>query len=306
MLAALELGGSAPRVRERGRLVAVLDLLRAYPPVDVVFLLGLEEGSLPRSRTSRSSTTTAGGARRTARAPRPGEPRPLPLLYGLHPRHAAAVPRARSGNRRRAARAGPFGRSRRRLCAQDVAHAKMLRPLSALTWPPTPRPRARTPARSRSRRRRWRRGTRTRGRERLGPPARSCALGVRDEATNEAIRASFGRARRSRRPSRGRGLLVGVAVRTRDRRARSTPSSTRCCADQSRTRRSIASTSGLPKEVGYDRVAGTSSGRPCLPDDGMRGGVQLERRICRRPSSRRRSGVTSRASSATRRSRRSR
>ncbi len=58
----------------------------------------------------------AARARRSARAARPGEPRPLPLLHGVHARHPASLPRARSGDRRRPAassRARSGKRSRR-------------------------------------------------------------------------------------------------------------------------------------------------------------------------------------------------
>ena len=104
---------------EPGR-VAVLDLLRARTRrFDAVFVLGLEEGSLPRR--GRSSPFLDDDRRRelgrAARAARPGQPRPLPLLHRVHARDAAARARARGGDRRRlAARAEPvLGRGRGRL-----------------------------------------------------------------------------------------------------------------------------------------------------------------------------------------------
>ena len=113
--------------RERGR-VAVLDLLRARTrSFEVVFVLGLEEGTFPR-RTQASpflddDARRALGAARLVK-PGSGRARPLPLLHRVHARDAAPLPRARGGERRgrrRASRARSGtrsrGSSRRRTCA---------------------------------------------------------------------------------------------------------------------------------------------------------------------------------------------
>ena len=101
---------------EAGR-VAVLDLMRARTRrFEVVFVLGLEEGTLPRR--SRTSPFLDDDRRRElgARLERPDQvsPRPLPLLHGLHACRPPALPRAGGGDRRRdAARAEPvLGRGR--------------------------------------------------------------------------------------------------------------------------------------------------------------------------------------------------
>ena len=104
---------------EPGR-VAVLDLLRARTRrFEVVFLLGLEEGSLPRRDRPSAflDDDRPARARPAARAAGLGEPRPVPLLHRVHARDAAPLPRARGGHRRRlAARGEPvLGRGRRGL-----------------------------------------------------------------------------------------------------------------------------------------------------------------------------------------------
>ena len=115
---------------EAGR-VAVLDLLRARTRgFAAVFVLGLEEGSLPRR--SRTSPFLDDDRRRELprppRAARPGQPRPLPLLHDLHARAAAALPRARGGDgRRRSARAEPVlggGRSALRARRRRARHGQ--------------------------------------------------------------------------------------------------------------------------------------------------------------------------------------
>ena len=97
--------GSA-RAAERGR-VAILDLSRARTRrFEAVFLLGLEEGTLPR-RGQRLAVPRRRRARRArpagrcaARAARPRRARALPLLHRLHARDAPADARARGGHRR--------------------------------------------------------------------------------------------------------------------------------------------------------------------------------------------------------------
>ena len=116
--------------------VAVLDLLRARTrQAEIVFVLGLEEGSLPRrSRTvgvPRRRSSPRARRQGAARQGRPGRPRPLSLLHRVHARLEAPVPRPRGGDRRRrAAPAEPVlgrraGRSRsgRRGALDDQARA---------------------------------------------------------------------------------------------------------------------------------------------------------------------------------------
>ena len=124
VLAALErLPVRLASAAEPGR-VAVLDLLRARTRrFDTVFVLGLEEGSLPRR--ANPSPFLDDDARRDLDErtrsrlvrPDPVVTRALPLLRGLHAPVAAALPRAGGGDRRRRPAAGePFlGRDARAL-----------------------------------------------------------------------------------------------------------------------------------------------------------------------------------------------
>ena len=114
---------------EPGR-VAVLDLMRARTRrFEAVFLLGLEEGTLPRrGNASPFLDDDARGeldrhSPGPARAARPGRARPLPLLHRLHARDAPAHARPRGGDRRgQPARAEPvLGRGRRALRARGRA-----------------------------------------------------------------------------------------------------------------------------------------------------------------------------------------
>ena len=121
--------GSARR-GERGR-VAVLDLARARTRrFDAVFLLGLEEGTLPRRGKSvavprrRRSRRARPGRAGPARAARRRGARALPLLHRLHARHVAVDARPRSRNRRgKPTRAEPLlGRGGRALrCRRTCA-----------------------------------------------------------------------------------------------------------------------------------------------------------------------------------------
>ena len=96
---------------EPGR-VAVLDLTRARTrSFEAVFVIGLEQGSLPRRAPTspffddETRRELDGDARRPAAAPRRREPRPLPLLHRLHPAAAAADARAGGGHATTARRA---------------------------------------------------------------------------------------------------------------------------------------------------------------------------------------------------------
>ena len=246
---------------EAGR-VAVLDLMRARTRrFEVVFLLGLEEGSLPRR--SRTSPFLDDDARRElgapARASRPGQPRPLPLLHRVHARDAPPLPRARGGDRRRrAARAEPvLGRGRDRLRrrgrgARDHAQAAVRAHVGARGGADRARARARAGA---ARGREARRGARARRRERLGAPARTRTLGVPPRhAPHERRRARRGSARRRRSASPSSSASPTARRRgcssASSRRRRSTPSSTRCCAARSRTARCTSSTPGCRRSSG--------------------------------------------------------
>ena len=232
------------------------------------------------------------GAR--ARAARPGRARPLPLLHGLHARLAAALPRPRGGDRRRAARASRARsgtRSAALFDAEDVERWTRRRPLSALDLAARAprRPSASACARSpRSPRRRRRRPRRARARRTAGSAgssrarARSAARrGSRNPLVLEQLGATHDVRRHRARALRR--LLLGVALRARHlRRGRSTPRSTPSCAARSPTRRCTASSRGLPKELGAEqrRAGATSRTRVGflrrVPRRGDRGGVRLE------------------------------
>ena len=107
VLAAVERAALTRRAGDDAGRVAVVDLLRARTRrFDAVFVLGLEEGSLPRRGAwlavpRRRRAARARRERREARAAGSGRERPLPLLHGVHARLAAALSRARGGRRRR-------------------------------------------------------------------------------------------------------------------------------------------------------------------------------------------------------------
>ena len=121
--------------------VAVLDLLRARTRrFETVFLLGLEEGSLPRRGRSSPflDDDAAARARRTARAPRSREPRPVPLLHRLHARHAAGCTSSREAATDDGSplEASPFWDDVAAVFGpEDVGARPQRRPLSQLTWP---------------------------------------------------------------------------------------------------------------------------------------------------------------------------
>ena len=277
---------------EAGR-VAVLDLLRARTRrFEVVFVLGLEEGSFPRR--AHASPFLDDDARRAldersrARLVRP-EPvardrylfytactRPSRRLYLV--REAATddgaprEPRARSGTRR--------GRSS---TPADVARWTRRRPLSALTWPLERRAdRARAPARAGAP---WP-PTRSGGAEalaaangwerRLQRARTAFDRPTRADAARPCSPSSPG-GRPSTSPSSRRSrLLVDLVRRAADRRrARSTPRSTRSCAARSPTRRSTASSRACR------RSSAPSGSRPARLDDALALPARVPRRGAR-------------------------
>ena len=209
--------------------VAVLDLMRARTRrFDAVFVIGLEQGSLPR-RPRPSTVLRRRGAPSSRRAPeapdssaRRGEPRPLPVLHRLHAAAAAARARARGRRRRRlAARAEPVlgGRARalrrgRRAPAHDAAAA-----VRAHVADRGGSDRARAAARARPPRgRRSARGRRARLRERLAAQARPRDARRSRGRPRRDPRARASPAREPRdvlrhRPRADGALLVGLVRR---------------------------------------------------------------------------------------------
>ena len=218
---------------ETGR-VAVLDLSRARTRrFESVFVLGLEEGSLPRRGQAiavprrRGPRRARGPHARPAHAARPGLARPLPLLHRVHPRDPTALPS--SGRRRptrgaRASRARSGTRSRRSSTPDDVARWTRRRPLvAAHVAARRGAHRAGAPARARAARcGRADRGGCARGRATAGSAGSSARRRAFHEA--DAARASA-RARRAVRQvdvqrdrARAlRGLLLGLVLRAADR-----------------------------------------------------------------------------------------
>jgi ATP-dependent helicase/DNAse subunit B len=276
---------------EAGR-VAVLDLLRARTrQFDVVFLLGLEEGSLPRR--SRTSPFLDDDRRRElgARLERPDQvSRDRYLFYTACTRATRRLYLVREAATDDGAprEPSPFWEEVAAVFApEDVAHAKVLRPLSALTWPldaaPTERERLRAlaqlsvndgdTARALADANDWGR--------RLDR-ARS-AFARETKLTNEAIRASFGSrttfsaTELERFADCSSAWLFERVISPRTIDAVVDPMLRGSVAHQALYR----FYSGLPKEVGYDRVTtenverALSFLRVCL-DDALRGGVRLE------------------------------
>ncbi len=308
---------------EAGR-VAVLDLLRARTRrFDVVFVLGLEEGSLPRrgrglavprrrraprarrpaaagSRGPTRSRATATSSTRRARARSrrlylvreaatddgsPREPSPFweEVARALRPRRRRALDAC--GGRSRRSRGRSSGR---RPSASGCAR-----------WRRSPRPIAAPPRRSRRR---------TAGSG--GSSGRSSAFRRPTRLTHPA-RARGARARSDVRRHRARALrrlLVGVV-----RRAALDPRSIDAEAD-AKLRGSVAHTAlhrffaGLPKELGIERVDAENARRRArvharLPRRGARGRPAGADRAAAARARRRRCGATSSSSSATRPSR---
>jgi ATP-dependent helicase/DNAse subunit B len=276
---------------EAGR-VAVLDLLRARTrQFDVVFLLGLEEGSLPRR--SRTSPFLDDDRRRElgARLERPDQvSRDRYLFYTACTRATRRLYLVREAATDDGAprEPSPFWEEVAAVFApEDVAHAKVLRPLSALTWPldaaPTERERLRAlaqlsvadgeTARALADANDWGR--------RLDR-ARS-AFARETKLTNEAVRSSFGSrttfsaTELERFADCSSAWLFERVISPRTIDAVVDPMLRGSVAHQALYR----FYSGLPKEVGYDRVtlANVEQAvrflRVCL-DDALRGGVRLE------------------------------
>ena len=299
LIAALERlrGAGSARPAEPGR-IAVLDLLRARTRrFEAVFVLGLEEGSLPAARapvavprrrapararprgssaptrsaaTATSSTPPArarrGGSISCARRPTddgaPREPSPF-----WHEVAAVFDPEdvARATRRRALSELDVADRRARRPSASGCARSRGSRPTRDAAELALALADANGWARRLGRARRaFERETRLRN------PACSRQLGARSDVRRHRARAL-------------RRLLVGLALRARrSTRRRSTPRPTRCCAARSPTRRSTRSTRGLPKELGSDRVtpenARAGARRSCARclDDALRGGVRLD------------------------------
>ena len=164
--------------------MAVLDLARARTRrFDAVFVIGLEQGTLPRRAPTSPffDDEDAPRARRSARRPAPaarrGEPRPLPVLHRLHPAEEAAHARTRGGDRRRLTPGGEpvLGGGLRAVRRRTTVRLHTTRrPLARLTWPieaaPTERERLRALARLAADD--PKRGRRARVRERLAAQAR--------------------------------------------------------------------------------------------------------------------------------------
>ena len=281
---------------EPGR-VAVLDLARARTRrFDAVFLLGLEEGTLPR-RGNASPFLDDDVARRArparagpARAARPGRARALPLLHRLHAGDPPADARSRGRDRRgQPARAEPvLGRGRRAL--RSRGRAPLDAPAAALA--------AHLGARGRADRARAAAGARAaRGRRADWTPRRWRPRTAGSGSSTRARRA-FTRETKLTHPR----VLAELSAKTpfnvtelerfadcssawfferlisprHDRPARST----RCCAARSRTRRCTASTRAC-----RGRSAATRVDESRLDDalaflgeclDGALGGVKME------------------------------
>ena len=252
------------RAGEPGR-VAVLDLARARTRrFEVVFVLGLEEGGLPRRERESPflDDDDAPPPRGPARsAPEAVEPRPLSLLHRLRARDAGAstsCARRRPTRARRARRArsgttsGPSSRRRRR--PLDLPAAAVRAHAAAGGGEDRARAAARAGAAGRER---AGRGGRARARERLGPAARPGARRVHAaHAADAPARARVARRARLVRRHRARAvrrLLVRVVRRALPRpevdRRRGRPEAERrrrahrrCTASSPGCRRSSAPT----------------------------------------------------------------
>src|SRR5581483_5624797 len=208
-----------------------------------------------------------------------------PLLHGLHARDAAALPRARGGERRGGrARAEPvLGRGRRRLrprrrrAGDDPAAARRAHVAARHG---AERTRASAFARAPRRDRRGR-GAGARRRERLGAAAAPCAgcLGTANEAVLSVYRAkgTFGATELERFADCSSAWLHErvVAPRTIDAEVDA------MLRGQVLHQTLFKFYAGLPKELGADDVTpgnveqAVGFLRRCL-DDALRGGVRLE------------------------------
>ena len=223
------------------------------------------------SASRRSSTTTPPRARRAARAARSGQPRPLPLLYGLHARDASALSRPRGGDRRRRpARAEPVlggGRrglrpGRRRAC--DGAAPALGADVAARRCADRPRAAARARALVASDADAARAIAEANGWERRLARART-AFDRRDQA-DESRRARLAPRQDDVRCHRARAvrrLLVGVALRAdrlaEDDRRRGRPDAARLGRPPARC---TSSTRGCRRSSGTIASRRRTSSRP--------------------------------------------
>jgi len=276
---------------EAGR-VAVLDLLRARTRrFDVVFVLGLEEGSLPRR--TRTSPFLDDDHRRelAARLERPDQvSRDRYLFYTACTRATRRLYLVREAATDDGAprEPSPFWEEVAAVFEpEDVTHARSLRPLSALTWPldsaPTERERLRAlaqlsvadcdTARALADANDWRRRI---------DRARN-AFTRETRLSNDAIRSWFGSrtmfsaTELERFADCSSAWLFERVISPRTIDAVVDPLLRGSVAHQALYR----FYSGLPKEVGHDRVTPENVEqavrflRLCL-DEALRGGVRLE------------------------------
>ena len=290
-------GRRAPRRRAGPRRRRSTCCARARAASTWSFVLGLEEGSLPRrGRAARRSSTTTGAASSGG-----GSSGPTPVSRDRYLFYTACtratrrlLPRARGGDRRRlAARGEPvLGRGARPSSTRTTCAARRdgARSRSSPGRSTRRRPSASGCARSRGSRADPERPT-----WRSRSPTRTAGHGGSARARSR-LRAADGapepgRARAPRRPHdvrrhRARAvrrLLLGLALRAGDRaRRRSTPRPTRCSAARSPTRRCYTFYTRLPKELGAERDRPRDArGRRCASssaclDEALRGGVRLE------------------------------
>ena len=209
--------------------VAVLDLLRARTRrFDTVFVLGLEQGSLPRRPRSEpfldDDTRRALDDRREARLVRPDAASRDRFLFATacsRPRRRLVLVRQAVGDEGSPREPSPFWESVRELFdADDVRRHTMRRPLSALTREleaaPTERERLRSLAVAREPE--SRRGCSAGAGERLEQTTRACDDGVRPSHPADARACATAR-RGSRRVLGLRARTDGVVLRRLVRRA---------------------------------------------------------------------------------------
>ena len=208
--------------------VAVLDLMRARTRrFDTVFVLGLEEGSLPRRPRVEpfldDDVRSALDERRGARLVRPDAASRDRYLFATacsRPRRRLVLVRQAVGDEGTPREASPFWEAVRAVFdPDDVRRQTTRRPLSGLTWEledaPTDRERLRALAANRVPR--AARGGGARARERLGAQAPACDARVRAaDAPDTRARAAPRREPRRvlrLRPRADGVLLVGVVRR---------------------------------------------------------------------------------------------
>ena len=293
VVAALERLTVWPRTAGGPGRVQVVDLMRARTRRwDVVFVLGLEEGSLPRRPPRRRSwTTTCGAASGRACS---GRTRSPATATSSTPRARARRGASTSCVRRRPTRGHPARqvpsgrRSPRSSTATDVERWTRRRPLSALTWPlegaPTDRERLRAVASLAAAD-----GPAPRRRRSRAPTAGSAGSTARSRRAPPHAAPQPAGARAGRAGGRPSTSPSSSASPTAHRpgsssvwstRARSTPRSTPSCAAPSRTRRSTASSTASrrssPPTGSTPRTWRRRSLHAAVPRRGGRGGVRME------------------------------